>query len=402
MRRKPAVRVVQLTPPGRGAIATLLIEGPGAVELLARYFRPNHGRAQECRPGGQLLVGRLGAEPGEEVVVRRRSDESVELHCHGGRAAVAMIQEVLAEGGARVVAWRDWLHDHHRDPIAAAAHAALADARTERTAAILLDQYQGALRRAMERIEEALARRDFPSASRQIDALLARAELGRHLTRPWRVVLTGRANVGKSSLINALLGYPRAIVHHRPGTTRDVLSTTAALDGWPVELSDTAGLPEDEDASGALGFGPSEAAPCSEAGSGEADAALQRAGLRRAGERLAEADLVVLVFDASRAFSGVDQSLIETWPGGLVVHNKSDLRPAPGPRPAGLSTSALTGAGVEALGRAMAECLVPNPPPLGAGVPFAAEQVAQLAAYRLRANGEERSSDQSAGGRRRS
>ena len=68
------------------------------------------------------------------------------------------------------------------------------------------------------------------------------APLGLHLARPWQVVVAGPPNVGKSSLINALAGYPRAIVHWAPGTTRDAVTVETVLDGWPVELCDTAGL----------------------------------------------------------------------------------------------------------------------------------------------------------------
>ncbi|MHC4178581.1 MAG: GTPase [Planctomycetota bacterium] len=400
MSGRPPVQVVQLTPPGRGAIATLLIEGPGAVELLERQFHPNGGRPLQSRPADQLVVGRFGhfqsaghrtgpaERAGEEVVVRRRSDGSIELHCHGGRAAVAMIQEALVEQGGRAVAWRDWLRGHHQDPITAAAQIALADARTERTAAILLDQYHGALRGALEEIEQALRNHDTLSAGRQIDTLWARAGIGRHLTRPWRVVLTGRANVGKSSLINALVGYPRAIVHRTPGTTRDVLTATTAVDGWPIELSDTAGLHE-------------------------SDEPHHQAAVERVRERLSRAELVILVFDASVPWSKADGELIDAWPDGLVVHNKSDLSPShrwdkadgspngQGGRPKGLSTSALTGEGIESLGQAIADRLVPDPPPCGAPVPFAAGQVEHLAGCRLRAGSDCRAASRRAGERRR-
>ena len=70
------------------------------------------------------------------------------------------------------------------------------------------------------------------------------AGLGRHLTRPWQVVIAGAPNVGKSSLANALAGYQRAVVSEIPGTTRDLVTTEIALEGWPVELIDTAGLRE--------------------------------------------------------------------------------------------------------------------------------------------------------------
>ena len=153
----------------------------------------------------------------------------------------------------------------------------------------------------MDEIRQAIDRGRDDAARRQIDALLARADLGRHLVQPWRVVLAGRVNVGKSSLINALAGYGRSIVHPSPGTTRDAVTVTTAIDGWPVELCDTAGLRSGGDA-------------------------VERAGIELARERLAQADLAILVFDRSAAWSAEDQALCDQWPGGLLVHNKCDLR----------------------------------------------------------------------------
>ena len=177
-------------------------------------------------------------------------------------------------------------------------------------------------------------------------------------------MLAGRPNVGKSSLINALVGYRRAIVHDQPGTTRDIVTATTAVDGWPVELSDTAGL-------------------CS------TDDAIERAGIALAREELRGADLVILVFDAGRNWSQADQVLLESArpksrppksrQQRLVVHNKSDLPPTTAARPAGLSTSATTGTGIESLVGAIAARLVPDPPEPGAAVPFTAEQIQQIA-----------------------
>ena len=159
--------------------------------------------------------------------------------------------------------------------------------------------------------------------------------------------------MGKSTLVNAILGYPRAIVHHAPGTTRDVLTADTAIDGWPVELADTAGLWRGEHP-------------------------IDRAAVERAEVQAGEADLVVLVFDLSQPWSEPDRELLDRWPSALVVHNKRDLAGKAIGRPEGLVTSALTGQGVEALLVAIAERLLPRPLPPGAAVPFASEQIEAL------------------------
>jgi tRNA modification GTPase len=167
-------------------------------------------------------------------------------------------------------------------------------------------------------------------------------------------VLAGRPNVGKSSLINALLGYARAIVFDEPGTTRDVLTAATALDGWPVELADTAGLHNTSDA-------------------------LEAAGVERARQQMAAADVLVLVFDLTQPWSAEEASLIEEWSAAILVFNKCDLPEAPSPnRPTGLRTSATTREGVEELIRRLAERLVPLPPPPSCAVPFTVRQVEAL------------------------
>ncbi len=356
MSQPPSPCVIQLTPPGRGAVATLRVEGPGAVEVVQLHFRCRGGRPLATYPADRLVVGHFGDDRGEEVVLRRHADAAVELHCHGGRAAVAMIEETLVAAGCQRLAWRDWAARHHPDAITAAALTALADARTERTAAILLDQYQGALSRALSDIQQAIDRGDRSTARRQIDELSARVDLGRHLVEPWLVVLAGRVNVGKSSLINALAGYDRSIVHPTPGTTRDAVTLATAIDGWPVELCDTAGIRVGGDA-------------------------IERAGMELARERLAQADLIILVGDGSERWSREDQALVDQWPTALVVHNKCDLPPAPGDRPPGLSTSAVRGDGVENLLAAVAGRLVPDPPPAGAAVPFTVAQIEAVSRF---------------------
>jgi tRNA modification GTPase len=174
-----------------------------------------------------------------------------------------------------------------------------------------------------------------------------------HPSRPWQVVVAGQPNVGKSSLVNAIAGYQRAIVHSTPGTTRDIVSVQTAMDGWPVEISDTAGLRE-------------------------TDEEIERAGLELARQKILTADLVVLVFDNSLPWSMHNQTFVEAYPAGLLVYNKSDLPRAPGPRPSGLELSAMQSAGIDGLCHEIAGRLVPHPPPPGAAVPFETGQIEQI------------------------
>lgn len=352
-------QVVVLTPPGRGAVATVRVEGPQAAERVAAHFRSASGLVLNEQPVGKILFGRwggaAGADAGEELVIARRGARAWEIHGHGGAAAVAAIVQSLVADGCEKIAWRDWLRQIDPDPLRAEARLALADARTERTAAILLDQYHGALRAAVEQILAAFRACEAAEAERQLRELLRREPLGRHLVAPWRVVLAGRPNVGKSSLVNALIGYRRAIVYDQPGTTRDVVTANMAFDGWPVELADTAGL---------------------RAG-GEA---IETLGVERARAEQAAADVVVLVFDASAPWSGEDQQLADAWPRAPRVHNKADLPRDDSPRPAGLLVSAKTGHGIEDLAAAIGGRLWPEPTPPGLPVPFAERHFAALRA----------------------
>jgi tRNA modification GTPase len=345
-----------LTPLGRGAVASVGVRGPRSWEIAGRLFAPASGRPLSAYAPGQVVFGRfrLRAEAAEELVVGLFGPEEIEIHCHGGIAAVKAVVAALTAAGCVKVTAKDWASLTEADPLRAAAIVALSSALTERTAAILLDQYYGALREELTRIAGALDARELAAADAALDLLLGDREFGLHLTVPWKVALAGRPNVGKSSLINALLGYRRAIVFDQPGTTRDVLTAAAAFDGWPVELADMAGIRDGGDA-------------------------IEAEGVARARQQLTAADLVVLVVDATTAWTSADRELLTELPAVLVVHNKCDLASPPDDgRPSGIAISAKTGLGLDELVQWIAEALVPAPPQAGAAVPFTAGQIAAL------------------------
>ncbi len=342
-------------------MAVVLAAGPDAVRTVARCFTPVGRRPLVDVQIGRIVLGRWGGPDGEELVVCRRTAEQVEVHCHGGVAAVGAVVERLVREGCRCATWQEWLRATEADPIRSAARIALADAPTAWTAAILLDQFHGALGGAIRRAAAAIADGDWQPAAESLDSVLAFREVGEHLTVPWRVVLAGPPNVGKSSLINALSGYQRAIVSHLPGTTRDVVTIATAIDGWPMELADTAGLRTGGDE-------------------------LEAAGVALADEAVARADLVLEVGDVAESnasFRHGESPIGETRLRGrrLQVRNKIDLLPQPrdghGEIDAVL-TSAVTGEGIAALVAAIGRALVPHAPAAGAAVPFTPEQIVAL------------------------
>lgn len=346
---------VVLTPPGRGAVASVLVAGEQAVDIVGRLFRPASGRPLADFTIDRIVFGRWGEAPGEELVVCRRADDQVEIHCHGGNAAVYAIVDALVAAGCKATRWQDWQRRKAVNRVQADALEDLARATTPRTAAILLDQYHGALNLEIEAISTSIASAkpaELADAFRRLSSLIARARIGLHLVEPFSVVLAGRPNAGKSSLINALLGYQRSIVHDQPGTTRDVVTAGAAFDGWPVELADTAGLRPGGDP-------------------------LEMAGIGLAKRRLAGADLRILVFDASQPWGDDDRQLLERWPDALVVRSKCDLVRAVPPLPS-VATSAVTGQGIDELAKLIARRLVPEPPEPGAAMPFRDWQVETL------------------------
>ncbi len=341
-------------------MATLVVFGIGASGIVERVIQTRRRIVDLAEP----VLGR-GGDDAEEVVLFRKNDSEVFVHGHGGTAAVASLREAFLDVGAVHAPWEEWVRFSSAESSnAKEARIALARATTEKTAGMLLDQLAGALSGELGRIRTSICRRDWNDALIRTETLRSRLPLGLHLTRPWRVAVAGRPNVGKSSLVNALLGYSRTIVHETPGTTRDVLSAETAFDGYPVVLYDTAGIRQ---------------------GAGR----VERSGISLARRRIGESDLVLFVCDVSAGWTSEDEMLRRSLPEALLVCNKCDLAPGGEMPYDGLHVSALEGLEVPRLIAAIVSRLVPAAPPNGAAIPFTEEHAERLSRLEKAIRGED-------------
>ncbi|MFM9066452.1 MAG: GTPase [Planctomycetota bacterium] len=365
--------IAELTPQGRGAVAVVAVCGAGALQLVDHCFQAVSGRSLRDSPAGRIAFGhwRTAAGPSEELVVNVHTPTWVEVQCHGGVAAIRRVTSDLVQAGGRLVPWTELpLAEQYRmgsadaaddvdDILVTEAIIALSEAKTERIAGLLLDQLRGALAGELARIQRLIDSSELPAAQHELELLSRLIPAGRHAIEPSRMVLAGRPNVGKSSLLNALAGYQRAVVSPLAGTTRDVVTTTLAIDGWPIELHDTAGQRSDV-----------------------ADL-VEQLGVQRARAEWQAAHLILFLIDATTAWHHDDQQLLDELMAAnhsvLIIHSKTDLAPQPKDgRPIGLSVSALTASGLDELQRQIIHRLVPHLPAPGAAVPFTTRQISRL------------------------
>ncbi|HZZ77008.1 MAG TPA: GTPase [Gemmataceae bacterium] len=326
-------QIACLTAPGKAAIATLAVRGPLAWSITRELFKPIKGALPADAAPGRCSLGKLGTQQADDAILAVKSD-CIELHCHGGIEVVRMVQELYRARGAISVPWQAFLPEP-TDVLDMLAHAP-----TTRTAGILLDQANGAWERCIDAMDSTRLAELVP--------------LGRHLVEPWRIVIAGAPNVGKSSLMNALAGYTRSIIAPTPGTTRDLVSVRLAIDGWPIEVTDTAGI---------------RAAP------GE----LEQQGIARAHAAARDADLRFWVLDGSSEPVFPDERS-----GWHMLINKIDL-PATWDWqsvPEALRVSARTRDGVADWCAWISRLLVPAPPAAGEAVPCTAAHFAWIEANR--------------------
>lgn len=346
-------RFVVATPVGRGAIATIIAFGDPTLSLIDRYFRPAHGSTMTIRFAEQVRYGTWTATeacPGEDLIICTTGRGCLEIHCHGGEAAVNAIAQSLCAAGAQQISVLEYLQSWAGSDIEAELMELLIQAATYKVAEHILRQIQ--LQPAFWKTIQA-SDLEIPLNIRQrmIEDAVAWSEFGIHLTTPWEVVFCGVPNVGKSSLVNAILGFQRSIVHAQAGTTRDSVVTATAIDGWPVHLVDTAGIQRSDDS-------------------------LEQIGIESSRQSIHSADRVVLVVESSTELSRIRQQIQELQP-DLVIGNKVDL----GRTDCALIdrwVSAVNGDGIPELLCKLSELIVPVLPEPCQAFPVSAQQIANL------------------------
>jgi len=321
------------TPRGSGGINVIRVWGAGALGTVCGLFKPHSSSPLSGKPG-TLRYGTLRHEGDllDEVLVAvsESADEGcaepvVEVNCHGGVAAAQGVLRALVACGVHCVradeavgAYPGGVRPH---VISAEAAEALLKVTTTRAARMLVAQSSGVLERHLVGLRAKLLRLaggegKSPAGSdaelaqdasvEQIRGALARlvwaAPGAMALVHPRRLVFLGAPNVGKSSLMNALAGADRVVVHHASGTTRDYIEAHVAFDGVPFVIIDCAGIRSGQDQ-------------------------VERDSVARALDVAAGADGVLLVFDMACGWTATEDRLLEHVSGKpvLVVANKSDL-----------------------------------------------------------------------------
>jgi tRNA modification GTPase len=329
------------TPPGEGGVAIIRISGACAETIAAKIFtrsqRSNGKLRSHSLYHGKIRDPRTQRALDEVLLTVMRQPRSytgedvVEIHGHGGAFLAQQILGLVLAQGARQAEPGEFTKraflNGRLDLAQAEAVLDLIRARTEKSAELALQQATGELSKWVEELREELlqilvqveAAIDFPEEEiellqrqnltrkvdrlrEKIDAIIATYDWGKLFREGVRVCICGSPNVGKSSLLNALLGEERVIVTPVPGTTRDVIEESINLNGLPVVLWDTAGIHETEDQ-------------------------IERIGVKLSRERMEKADAMVFVVDGSMPLTADDRVLSGEIAGKktLLTINKSDL-----------------------------------------------------------------------------
>ena len=374
------------------AIGIVRVSGEGCFALCDKVFRAANGRPFSEQPSHKMAFGEMldarGRVIDQGLAVRfpgphsYTGEDSAEFHCHGSPVVLRELLDALFAAGARQAKAGEFTQraflNGRLDLTQAEAVIDLIDAETAAAARNAAAQLDGGLRRVLEPIQDALldvtsrfyAVVDYPdediedvqpeqvaealsSAEGQLTALLATCQRGKVLKSGVRTAIVGRPNAGKSSLLNALAGYERAIVTDIPGTTRDTVEESVLCGGVLLRLIDTAGIRDTEDI-------------------------VEQKGVERSRQAITSADLVLAVVDGTEKPTGVGEifRLAAECPHWIAVYTKRDLAPpymvlASSPAPAAppaasVSLSSVTGEGLDKLEKAVSS-LFPAGDPKEAG-----------------------------------
>ena len=327
------------TAPGNGGIGIVRISGDKAESIGDAVFKPmrNGGLLSHHFYFGSIYDPELGETVDEVMAVLMRAPRSytredlLELHCHGGWLVIERVLSLVLRCGARLADPGEFTRraflNGRIDLVQAEAVMDIIGSKSEAALQLAQKQREGLLSQRIEEIRIFLlsalalveAYIDFPEdglgttdlgriceyveeARANIGELLKSYDEGRILRDGISVLILGKPNVGKSSLLNRLLKENRAIVTHIPGTTRDIIEEAVNFDGLAVRLLDTAGIHCTEDL-------------------------VEQEGINRALGKIPMADLVLLVLDASRCLSQEDQLILDALTGRkfITVLNKCDL-----------------------------------------------------------------------------
>jgi tRNA modification GTPase len=346
------------SPPGEGAISVIRISGKEALRLSRKFFSGDvESYASHTAHYGKV-VDKEGKALDQVLCLVMRSprsytgEDTVELFCHGGVAVTRRVLARIFEVGIRPAepgefslraflnGKMDLAQAEAVQQVIAAKSALAIDAAGSQLGGVLSRKIKEFQKELIETASILEAWVDFPEEGLEFKTLeemiadLASTRLkmeqlaqtfddGHALFAGVSVALVGAPNVGKSSVMNALLGHERAIVTDLAGTTRDLLREQLRLSGFTIELVDTAGIRESEER-------------------------IEKEGIRRSKEVIEKADLLLFLLDGSREIDDAEKRLLDLVPKErtLLVWNKSDLR-----KREGLSISAKTGEGLEDLKR---------------------------------------------------
>ncbi len=371
--------VNRLTSLAPAAIAVIELRGPQAVSWTTKCWEPvtpvplsiNVIRYGKWRGADRGVDSDAMSPAPEDIVVCRTDDQVVELHCHGGRFAAERILEDLVALGAvrgRSVTSATPPASFSQETVDSVSFSAdawedLLQATTSLTTAMLLHQAHGALEKSVMEIRDAISRSDFREAHRKIDTLCSRYTYGLHLTHPWKLTITGPPNSGKSSLLNAILGFDRAIVDRMAGTTRDVIHERTSLLGWPFEILDTAGLRDTQDS-------------------------IEAEGIRRAKLAIQESDIALCLVDPLVGWTDLHEQLKEQFEKKLLfIQSKADLvreDQSSKPLEGSILVSSKTKQGLVDLYQAIITQLIPETIDAVAAIPFRPSHMAYLERLRKR------------------